>query len=747
MTLEELIEEHLAGGQPKVPEDLVEDFRKALVGDVAMRDAVNDTAAWPNIGSADRPPPELPADYEIVRELGRGGMGVVYLVRQKSLGRLVAVKVLRPGEATLGRVVQRFLEEARHLARLRHANIVGVHEVGQAGGEPYFTMDYVEGESLSAVLARGRMSPTQAIALWKQVAQGIEHAHAQGIIHRDLKPGNVLIDTAGRAYVTDFGLARDMAQMSVLSNTGEMMGTPAYMAPEQAQGQSALIGETTDVHALGALLYEMLTGRPPYGKDSPAAVLARVIRDEPCPPRRIDRRIPRDLETICLKALAKEPAKRYATVRAFQEDIRRYETGISISARRPSWWGRGVRLLRRKWKIAAMLTATILLVAFLSAQWFGPGRNQLIAAGDERHAAGKYAEAAQLYRRAANRSWFSGPALELERLIHTYRAGDDTDGALAAAIEFLDYDPDAWFGDLDYAVAQAALNRRRPVKANLAINILRDIPPDELAIKRLQIFLNEPYGTETQRTSAEQTLVELRAAMGTVPAGFAGVPEPPTILPTQPPEELLRQAGDPKESPSVRAGAAAGAGMVLEKRGDRAAALAAYRKAYELFRPHFPVYAGLVNGITMARPRSHFQEPIECSYLRHVVLALRRLDPEFQNPLRGGVRFRIVGIDLPPDITIELFVSFCNPEDDAIRTNGGMVFDLNQTAWIGVADGRYRLRMDGKGGGGVQSSEFGARAAFLSQHMELDYAALNGTIVEVRGNTVEAPPIRARLRE
>src|SRR5262249_11264396 len=163
------------------------------------------------------------------RELGSGGMGVVYLARQKSLGRLVAVKVLRPGDATFGRVVQRFLEEARHLARLRHANVVSIHEVGPAGDAPYFTMDYVQGGPLSALLARDRLTPSRALALWKQAAEGVEHAHAQGIIHRDLKPGNILVDAHGRAYVTDFGLSRDMTQTSKLTNTGEIMGTPAYM--------------------------------------------------------------------------------------------------------------------------------------------------------------------------------------------------------------------------------------------------------------------------------------------------------------------------------------------------------------------------------------------------------------------------------------------------------------------------------------------------------------------------------------
>ena len=222
--------------------------------------------------------------------------------------------------------MKRFLEEARHLARLRHPNIVSIHEIGQAGSEPYFTMDYVEGEPLSAILARSarvragangasadatrsgpeakaddasaraaahiRLSPTQALAILKQAAAGVQHAHKHGIIHRDLKPGNILVDAVGHAYVTDFGLARDMAQSSKLTRSGEIMGTPAYMAPEQARGQKELIGEATDVHALGVILYEMLSGQLPYGGGAPADVIVRLITDEPTPPRKLDRRIP-----------------------------------------------------------------------------------------------------------------------------------------------------------------------------------------------------------------------------------------------------------------------------------------------------------------------------------------------------------------------------------------------------------------------------------------------------------------------
>jgi predicted Ser/Thr protein kinase/tetratricopeptide (TPR) repeat protein len=750
MNLEDLVDAHLAGEQPDVPAELRTEFERAVAGHTALQAALADPATGPFPAAGDRPPPELPDDYEIERELGRGGMGVVYLVRQKSLGRRVAVKVLRPGEATFGRVVRRFLEEARHLARLRHANIVAIHEIGRAGDEPYFTMDYVEGEPLSALLSRERLSPSRALALFKQVAEAVGYAHEQGIIHRDLKPGNVLIDRQGRAYVTDFGLARDRAQSSGLTRTGEVLGTPAYMAPEQANGQADLIGEATDVYALGVLLYELLAGRPPFGRGAPADVLVRVLTEEPPAPRRSDRRIPRDLETVCLKCLAKTPERRYTTVRALLEDVRRFEEGRPILARRPGPVARGWRLLRRHWRTASAVVVTVAVMAVLAPFIAGPGADQLVAAGDEWHTAGKFAEAVQSYRRAFS-SGPPNPVGILERLIRSCRAAGDADGALAAAVEMLDYDPDAWFGDLDYPVAQAALRRQRPVRANPPFGIPREIPPEELAVKRLQIFLNEPFGTEAERAEAEQTLAGLRAALGTIPAGFAGVPARPLAPAAGSPAELLRRAADGRAGVPDRVAAAVSAGRALEQAGDVAAARAAYRTAYDLVRPRFPVYAGVVSGLEMSHPRSHRLEPPECSVLRHVVHELRRLDPGFGDRLRGGLRFRITGLDLPPDLAAQLTLYLWEPAagdtGDRWQISGSVPVQLDQTAWVGVADGRYRLVVQKSGGGswGVEGS-YGARARSLSGRMELDLSALPAE-VEVRGRTVDLPPIRAYLRE
>ena len=331
--LDHLIEAHLEGREVDIPESLRADFEQALAAHGALQSLLHETLVCRR-AFASRLPPDVSGHYDIERELGSGGMGVVYLARQRSLNRRVALKVLRPGERTYGPLVKRFLEEAQHLAQLRHPNIVSIHEIGEAAGEPFFTMDFIDGEPLSASISQNPLTPSRAVEVLKQVAAAIQHAHRQGIIHRDLKPSNVLLDQSGQVFVTDFGLARNVSQESNLTQTGELLGTPQYMSPEQARGQTTLIGEATDIHALGLLLFEMLAGRPAFGAASPADVLVMLLNHDPPPLRAHDRRIPRDLETICLKALQKSPTDRYASVSALLEDLRRYEAGEPLVARR-----------------------------------------------------------------------------------------------------------------------------------------------------------------------------------------------------------------------------------------------------------------------------------------------------------------------------------------------------------------------------------------------------------------------------
>jgi len=479
MDLEDLLEAELAGEHPDVPEPLRRPVERAVAAHEALRAALGETHAYGGV-EADRPPPALPDDYEVVRELGRGGMGVVYLVRQRSLGRLAAVKVLRSTGAAPGPAHRRFLEEARHLARLRHPHIVAVYEVGRDGrGEPYFSMDYVAGEPLTSLLARERLTPTRALAVFKQAAEAVRHAHERGVIHRDLKPGNILIAEEGTAFVTDFGLARDVTKPADLTGDGAVLGTPAYMAPEQARGRAELVGEATDVHALGAVLYEMLTGRPPYGNDGAADVLARLLRDDPPPPRGVDRRVPRDLETVCLKALAKEPSRRYATVAAFLEDVRRFEAGVPPMARRLWTSRRALRLMRRRWKPLA--TAAALTVAAAAAWSLVVPRmvsdgaiRQLLQEADWEHHEGRHDAAARLYTAALERIDLRDgrtdaalraedePARRLEVLRQIERCVgeiDDPGVAAAVALPVVNRNPWVAFPGRDLAIAGFAFRR------------------------------------------------------------------------------------------------------------------------------------------------------------------------------------------------------------------------------------------------------------------------------------------------
>ena len=318
----------------------------------------------PALGAIEIPPPPLPDDYELLEELGRGGMGVVYRVRQKSLDRELALKVLLPGE----RMLQRFRREAKSLARLRHPHIARLHEVGECEGRIYFTMDLIEGESLAARIASDSITPSQAVRWLRQVTSAVRYVHGHGLVHRDLKPANILIDEEGDACVVDFGLARDVEVSSELTASGHLLGTPAYMAPEQVRGESDHVGEATDVWALGAVLYECLTGRPAFRGESLVELVQSVCEMEPIPPRKLDPKIPFALEVICLEALAKDPARRYPTARALLEDLERFEAGRGILARPPGVL-RQLRSFLSKNR-AVLITTLVTTLALTAGFWF-----------------------------------------------------------------------------------------------------------------------------------------------------------------------------------------------------------------------------------------------------------------------------------------------------------------------------------------------------------------------------------------
>jgi tetratricopeptide (TPR) repeat protein len=330
-------------------------------------------------------PVPLPLDryvpgYEILEEIGRGGMGVVYKAVQAGLHRVVALKMILAGGHAGVDQVQRFRREAEAVARLQHPNIVQIHEIGEHGGLPFFSLEFVAGGSLGRKLNGTPQQPRQAAQWVAVLARAVHAAHQQGVVHRDLKPGNVLLTTEGTLKITDFGLAKQLESdpgQGAQTRTGEVMGTPSYMASEQAAGNSKLIGPATDIYALGAILYEMLTGRPPFRAATAMDTIMQVLHEDPVAPRRLQNKVPVDLETICLKCLAKDPGKRYAGAGALADDLERFLAGQPILARPTSWWERALKWVRRRPAAAALLLVIVLTtVILLAGSWIVTARLQ-----------------------------------------------------------------------------------------------------------------------------------------------------------------------------------------------------------------------------------------------------------------------------------------------------------------------------------------------------------------------------------
>jgi serine/threonine protein kinase len=288
-------------------------------------------AATPHPSQTATPHPAVPG-YTILREVGRGGMGVVYKARQISLNRAVALKMVLAGELAGVAEVARARAEAQQLARLAHPNIVPVYDVGECQGRPYFAMEFMDGGSLAKKLGREPQPVRAAAQLVETLARAAHHAHERGVVHRDLKPANVLLATDGTPKIADFGVAKCLEGGSGLTQTGAILGTPSYMAPEQAEGQAKLVGPAADVYALGAILYEALTGRPPFHAESAVKTLVLVITRPPVPPRELRPDVPADIEAVCLQCLRKKPAERYPTAAALADDLRRWLDGRPTDA-------------------------------------------------------------------------------------------------------------------------------------------------------------------------------------------------------------------------------------------------------------------------------------------------------------------------------------------------------------------------------------------------------------------------------
>ncbi|MBI3267929.1 MAG: serine/threonine protein kinase [Planctomycetes bacterium] len=332
--------------------------------------SVSSPAPAPATGPAASPQPAPPTGtpldrpfgrHRLLQELGRGGMGIVYKAWDSELGRVVALKVMSGEAQENPEAVGRFRREARSAARLRHPNIVQVHDVGVHEGRPYFTMDFIEGEDLDKA---GKRLPTRRfLEVLRDVGLALQAAHDAGLVHRDVKPGNLLLDREGHPYVTDFGLVKEVRANdgAALTLTGAVMGTPRYMSPEQASGQPEEVGPASDLWSLGVILYQHIAGKPPFDGLSVISLLAAVLRQDPTPPGRVSgaRRVHRDLETICLKCLEKEPHKRYASARDFSSDLGRFLEGEPIEASPPSAISRAGRWVSRRWSGLAVAGAVV----------------------------------------------------------------------------------------------------------------------------------------------------------------------------------------------------------------------------------------------------------------------------------------------------------------------------------------------------------------------------------------------------
>ncbi len=299
-------------------------------------------------------------DYELLEVIGRGGMGVVYKARQLSLDRIVALKMIRAGRLALPDDVDRFHREARMAAGLQHPNIVAIHEVGEHDEQHYFSMDYVEGTSLAEIVRQSPLGARQAALYLKAVAEAVHYAHQRGTLHRDLKPSNVILDSADQPRITDFGLARRSEGISELTASGQILGTPSYMSPEQAAGDLAAVGPASDVYSLGATLYDLVTGRPPFRGETAVVTLRQVLDEEPVPPRRLNPVLPRDVDVICLRCIQKDPKRRYGSAQELADDLGRFLRREPIRARPVGPVVRLTRWCRRKPLVAGLVGALIL---------------------------------------------------------------------------------------------------------------------------------------------------------------------------------------------------------------------------------------------------------------------------------------------------------------------------------------------------------------------------------------------------
>jgi WD40 repeat protein/tRNA A-37 threonylcarbamoyl transferase component Bud32 len=414
-----------------------------------LRADCGEAAASPGIETASvpgtTPAADLPAaavrtlgTFQLGELLGKGAFGAVYKARDTELDRVVAVKVPRAGFYNTPEEQERFQREARSAGQLQHPNIVSVYEVGEADGVPYIVCQYVEGRTLAEVVADRRPAPREAAALVLRVARALHYAHSLGVVHRDIKSSNILLDASGQPYLADFGLAWRGGAELTLTADGQVLGTPAYMAPEQAAGRHRDVNAKSDIYGLGVVLYQLLTGSLPFAADSPC-LLQQVLHEEPPPPRRRDPRVPRDLETVCLKAMAKEPARRYATADDFADDLQRFLNDEPVRAHAEGAASRFRRWCRRNPRVALLTGLVLLLLPAVP----GTVSTALLlvrasqAREQERRRDG-LVEALQRVRLAPHNTGWSGEAWRLAAEAAALRPGDELRTRAAATLAGLD---------------------------------------------------------------------------------------------------------------------------------------------------------------------------------------------------------------------------------------------------------------------------------------------------------------------
>jgi eukaryotic-like serine/threonine-protein kinase len=376
--------DELSRADPELREELRELLATARLAE-ALAPESGDSTVRSDHGPQGRfqAPPSAIGDYKLLEELGRGGMGVVYKARQETLGRVVALKMLLVGAAAGPKDRARFRQEAEAAARLDHSAIVPVHEVGEHEGQLYFSMRYIAGTTLAERLQQGPLDPIEAVKLMIPICEGVAEAHRRGILHRDLKPSNILIDADGKPYITDFGLAKQLSSLGdSLTETGAILGTPGYLSPEQASAGQREVGKASDVYSLGAILYALLTGRPPFQGTTPLQTILMVSEQEAVPPRALNPNVDPDLQLIVLKCLQKPRELRYRSVDDLERDLRAWLDHDAISARSSRFrdiLNRAFResqhaIVLENWGLLWMWHAVVLLgmcVATNALQWYG----------------------------------------------------------------------------------------------------------------------------------------------------------------------------------------------------------------------------------------------------------------------------------------------------------------------------------------------------------------------------------------